>query len=108
MSFLKNIFFVGMLTSSHLVSASWLPSFSNDGILEFMENGPSWVPKPYKIPISQGSLLKNENLSRLSVGLSKDQVKFLLGTPSIIDTFHSDRWDYVFYCLLYTSPSPRD
>ena len=97
MSFLKNIFFVGMLTSTHLVSASWLPSFSNDGILEFMENGPSWVPKPYKIPISQGSLLKNENLSRLSVGLSKDQVKFLLGTPSIIDTFHSDRWDYVFY-----------
>ena len=30
-------------------------------------------------------------------GLSKEQVEFLLGTPTIIDTFHTERWDYIYY-----------
>ena len=64
-------------------------------ILDFLESGPSWLPKPYKTPINQGTLIKNENLQQLIPGLSKKQVEFLLGTPTIIDTFHT--------CLLYTS-----
>jgi len=66
-------------------------------ILEFLETGPSWFPKPYKAPIKQGTLIENESLQKLVPGLSKEQVKFLLGTPTIIDTFHTERWDYIYY-----------
>ena len=66
-------------------------------LLDFLEEGPAWLPKPYKIPIEQGSKLDSENLQQLEPGLSKEQVKFLLGTPSIVDAFHENRWDYIYY-----------
>ena len=81
------------------VNASIIPNISlpDEEILEFLESGPSWFPKPYKAPIKQGTLIENKNLQQLVPGLSKEQVRFLLGTPTIIDTFHSERWDYIYY-----------
>jgi len=81
------------------VNASIIPNISlpDQEILELLETGPSWFPKPYKTPVKQGTLIENKNLQKLVPGLSKEQVKFLLGTPSIIDTFHTERWDYIFY-----------
>ena len=80
-------------------NASIIPDISipDQEILEFLETGPSWLPKPYKAPIKQGALIENESLQKLVPGLSKEQVKFLLGTPTIIDTFHTERWDYIYY-----------
>ena len=72
-------------------------SLPDQEILEFLETGPSWLPKPYRAPIKQGTLIENENLQKLVPGLSKEQVKFLLGTPTIIDVFHTERWDYIYY-----------
>ena len=72
-------------------------SLPDQEILEFLETGPSWLPKPYRAPIKQGTLIENENLQKLVPGLSKEQVKFLLGTPAIIDVFHTERWDYIYY-----------
>jgi outer membrane protein assembly factor BamE len=51
---------------------------------------------PYRIEIQQGNFISQETASRLKLGMSKDQVRFVLGTPLITDTFHADRWDYVF------------
>ncbi|RPE81606.1 outer membrane protein assembly factor BamE [Vulcaniibacterium tengchongense] len=48
----------------------------------------------YKQPIYQGNLLEKANVEQLQPGLSKQQVVALLGTPSIADPFHHDRWDY--------------
>jgi len=48
----------------------------------------------YKQPIYQGSLLKVEAISQLHVGMDKQQVLNLLGTPAIADPFHHQRWDY--------------
>ena len=81
------------------VNASIIPNISlpDQEILEFLESGPSWFPKPYKTPIKQGTLIENKNLQQLVPGLSKEQVRFLLGTPTIIDTFHTERWDYIYY-----------
>ena len=81
------------------VNASIIPNISipDQEILEILESGPSWFPKPYKMPIKQGTLIKNESLQQLVPGLSKKQVEFLLGTPTIIDTFHTERWDYIYY-----------
>lgn len=48
----------------------------------------------YKQPIYQGNLIEKAAADQLQVGMSKQQVQALLGTPSISDPFHHDRWDY--------------
>ena len=48
----------------------------------------------YKQPIYQGNLLDKAAVDQLQVGMSRQQVQVLLGTPSIADPFHHDRWDY--------------
>ena len=48
----------------------------------------------YKQPIYQGNLIEKTNADQLAVGQSKQQVMVLLGTPSIADPFHEQRWDY--------------
>ena len=48
----------------------------------------------YKQPIYQGNLIHAEAVAQLQVGQSKQQVNALLGTPSIPDPFHAQRWDY--------------
>jgi outer membrane protein assembly factor BamE len=48
----------------------------------------------YKQPIYQGNLLEKTNVDQLQAGMSKQQVLLLLGTPSIEDPFHHERWDY--------------
>lgn len=48
----------------------------------------------YKQPIYQGNLIKKSAVDQLQVGQSKQAVQALLGTPSIPDPFHAERWDY--------------
>ncbi|MGD6525218.1 outer membrane protein assembly factor BamE [Xanthomonas citri pv. citri] len=48
----------------------------------------------YKQPIYQGNMIKQNAVEQLQVGQSKQQVSALLGTPSIPDPFHAQRWDY--------------
>jgi len=51
----------------------------------------------YRAAISQGNLVKQEDLDQVEIGMTRSQVRFLLGTPLIDDPFHADRWDYVYY-----------
>ncbi len=51
---------------------------------------------PHRIDVQQGNALDQENVARLKPGLNRSQVRFLLGTPLVIDPFHTDRWDYVY------------
>lgn len=51
----------------------------------------------YQPALSQGNLLKQEDVEQLEVGMTRSQVRFLLGTPMIDDPFHEERWDYVYY-----------
>ncbi|NYZ63332.1 outer membrane protein assembly factor BamE [Luteimonas deserti] len=48
----------------------------------------------YKQPIYQGNLIEQSAAEQLQVGMGKPQVEALLGTPSIADPFHHQRWDY--------------
>lgn len=50
----------------------------------------------YKIDVQQGNLLTQEMASQLKVGQTKEQVRFILGTPVLVDMFHADRWDYIY------------
>jgi outer membrane protein assembly factor BamE len=51
---------------------------------------------PYSINVQQGNALDAESIARLKPGLSRSQVRFLLGTPLVVDPFRTDRWDYVY------------
>ena len=51
----------------------------------------------YQAALSQGNLLKQEDIDQVEVGMTRNQVRFLLGTPMIDDPFHEDRWDYVYF-----------
>ena len=52
---------------------------------------------PYRTTIQQGNWITSEQVSQLEVGMTRDQVRFILGTPTLEDAFHADRWDYPFY-----------
>ncbi|HKK16561.1 MAG TPA: outer membrane protein assembly factor BamE [Gammaproteobacteria bacterium] len=57
----------------------------------------SWkAPLVYRIDIQQGNVIDQEMLNRLQPGMDKEKVKFIMGTPLIMDPFHSNRWDYVY------------
>lgn len=51
---------------------------------------------PYKIDIQQGNVVTQEMVAKLKSGMTKAQVRFILGTPLITDAFHANRWDYVY------------
>jgi outer membrane protein assembly factor BamE len=46
--------------------------------------------------IQQGNFVSQEAVSQLKLGMTKDQVRFVLGTPLLTDVFHGERWDYPF------------
>lgn len=52
--------------------------------------------KPHKIDIPQGNVLRQDMLDKLKPGMTPAQVRFILGTPLIVDPFHGNRWDYVY------------
>lgn len=52
---------------------------------------------PYRIDVDQGNIITAKDISRLQIGMSKDDVRLLLGDPLLNDVFHKDRWDYVQY-----------
>ncbi len=50
----------------------------------------------YRMEIQQGNYLTQEMVSKLQPGMTRDQVRFVLGTPLLTDIFHDDRWDYIY------------
>ncbi len=53
----------------------------------------SWI---YRIDIPQGNYLEQKSIDKLQVGMTKEQVKFILGSPVVIDAFNKDTWHYVY------------
>lgn len=51
---------------------------------------------PYRVSVVQGNFVSREAVAQLKAGMSREQVRFLLGTPLLTDMFHANRWDYVF------------
>lgn len=53
-------------------------------------------PGVYKIDIEQGNLVTQEMIEQLQPGMSRRQVRFIMGSPLVEDTFQPDRWDYPY------------
>jgi outer membrane protein assembly factor BamE len=51
---------------------------------------------PYKIDIQQGNVVTQDMVEKLQPGMTRAQVRFILGTPLMVDAFRTDRWDYVY------------
>jgi outer membrane protein assembly factor BamE len=74
---MKLIFLSAIATS--LAACSYMPSLT-----------------PHRIEIQQGNFVTQEMIGQLKPGMTKDQVRFALGTPLVTDMFHANRWDYIF------------
>ena len=87
----------------------------SSGILSFMDDISSAVDKqlsdrgikPYIIPMDQGRLVSHEKFQEIDVGLSKEQVIYLLGKPSISSPFIDNQWDYVYFNNTNTSEAKK-
>lgn len=50
----------------------------------------------YKLEVQQGNYVTEDMIAKLKVGMTRSQVRFLLGTPLLADPFHANRWDYLY------------
>lgn len=53
-------------------------------------------PGVYKLSIPQGNIIEQEQIDQLQPGMTKRQVRFVMGTPILVDTFNDDRWEYIY------------
>lgn len=59
----------------------------------------NYVPtflQPYRAEVQQGNWLTQSQVNQLEKGMSREQVRFVLGSPTLTSIFHADRWDYPF------------
>lgn len=52
---------------------------------------------PYRPDVQQGNWITSEQVAQLQPGMTREQVRFILGTPTLQDIFRNDRWDYPYY-----------
>lgn len=76
---------LGALAAASLLAGCSMGDPNRSGLLQ-----------PYRIDLPQGNYLTRESVDRVQEGMTREQVRFLLGTPLLRDLFHPDRWDYVF------------
>jgi len=57
---------------------------------------PVWLPRAHKITIQQGNLVNQTQLERVTVGMERERVRNLIGTPLTQTPFRSDRWEYLY------------
>lgn len=92
-----------------VVVAAGCQSIANIG--SSMANGVSavtgWAPTflgPYRPDVHQGNIVTKEMVDQLRQGMTREQVRFMLGTPLLVSEFHKDRWDYPYYLNPRTGP----
>jgi outer membrane protein assembly factor BamE len=77
-------------------------SFSNmtSSMATSMSSVTGWAPTflgPYRPDVHQGNIITQEMVDQLRQGMTREQVRFMLGTPLLTSEFHKDRWDYPYY-----------
>ena len=68
----------------------------------------SWRLSPYKVDVRQGNYETTQMVDKINIGMTKEQVRFALGTPLLMDVFHQDRWDYLYRFYPRSQPSYKE
>ena len=74
--------------SAAILASSLLAGCSIDSVVGVVD--------PYRIDVRQGNYVDQDMVSQLKRGMSREQVRFVLGSPLVVDMFRKDRWDYVY------------
>jgi outer membrane protein assembly factor BamE len=96
----KLLIFIPVFASLVMTGCS---SFSE--VSDAIPNALDRVPLVYRPTIQQGNVVSQEQVNELKPGMSKRQVRFLLGTPMLADVFHANRWDYTYTQGVGSAPS---
>jgi outer membrane protein assembly factor BamE len=89
-----------LLTSCVALTACQTISDVSSGISSGMSSVTGWAPtflRPYRPDVHQGNIITKEMVEQLRQGMTREQVRFMLGTPLLTSEFHKDRWDYAYY-----------
>ncbi|WP_323681292.1 outer membrane protein assembly factor BamE [Lamprobacter sp.] len=54
------------------------------------------LPFVYKMTVQQGNIITERMVNQVQLGMNREQVRYLLGTPLLTDMFHTNRWDYIY------------
>ncbi|MBV2261978.1 MAG: outer membrane protein assembly factor BamE [Thauera sp.] len=76
------------LLAALIASSGLLAGCSFDSVVGLVD--------PYRIDIRQGNYVDQEMVAQLRRGMTRDQVRYVLGSPLVVDMFRKDRWDYVY------------
>ncbi|WP_347986154.1 outer membrane protein assembly factor BamE [Methylomonas sp. AM2-LC] len=77
----KSVFWLGLIAS--LTCTACTTVLSN-------------IPGVYKLDIEQGNMIDQSMIDQLRPNMTKRQVQFIMGSPMVVDTFHEQRWDYIY------------
>lgn len=74
----------------------WGASLAACGSLDGTKDRLASAVTPYRVDVVQGNFVSREQVQALQVGMGRQQVRDILGTPLVTSLFHADRWEYVF------------
>ena len=89
-----------LLAALALLAGCQTISDLGSGMATSMSSVTGWAPRflgPYRPDVHQGNIITQEMVDQLRQGMSREQVRFMLGTPLLTSDFHKDRWDYPYY-----------
>ena len=86
---LKNFSLILPRRSSSLILAALLCS-------SLLSACAAWLPDAHRPDLTQGNAVKPEDLAKLQPGMSKQKIVAIIGSPTLLDPFHAERWDYVY------------
>jgi len=85
----------GLAAGLALTGCSWMPSLPSLPESPTLRSAVTWLA-PYKPDVVQGNVVTTEQIKLIKVGMTRAQVRDVLGSPLIADAFHAQRWDYIF------------
>ena len=86
---LKNFSLILPRRSSSLILAALLCS-------SLLSACADWLPDAHRPDLTQGNAIKPEDLAKLQPGMSRQKIVAIIGSPTLLDPFHAERWDYVY------------
>lgn len=98
---------IALLAGLAVLAGCQTMSDAASGVASGMSSVTGWAPRflgPYRPDVHQGNIITQEMVDQLRQGMTREQVRFMLGTPLLTSDFHKDRWDYPYYLNPLSGP----